>query len=394
MRVDEIENITDLCTGCAACIDACPKKCIKPILKDDGFRYVSITKSECIQCGKCAVICPVANFKKHKEQQHLYAVYAKDNEIRNGGSSGGVFGLLAKYFLSKGYAVCGAAFDGTILRHRIIRSVEKLSPLLKSKYLQSDTNGIYREIMTALKNGEKIFFCGTPCQVSALKNSVPEDLQAKLFTADIICHGVPSQKVFDEYIETIEKKGKGKIQNFSFRVKNNKYRHAHGFSYLLSKNACEKIVNGIYLQSSYYNAFKKYLFFRESCYECRYATLDRVSDITLGDFWGIEKYNFPVDIDKGVSMVIVNTPEGEEVFKIVSSETVYHEFPIEYGVESNYCLTHATKKPIQRDIVMESLENNGYEATARRFFKCSFVEKIYSVLPSGIRNLRKKLRRK
>lgn len=394
MRIDEIKNLSDLCTGCMACVDACPKQCIQPVTRSDGFRYAEISDADCVHCGKCFVVCPIETHGKNAEERHLYAAYAQNDKTRNNGSSGGVFELLARHFLSQGYVVCGAAFDGTVLRHRIIYSVEELLPLLKSKYVQSDTTGIYREILSLLKNGRRLFFCGTPCQVSALKNSVPENLQEQLVTADIICHGVPSQKTFDRYIGALEEKENGKVRNFSFRVKNNKYLHAHGFSYCLEKDGKEKTIDGIYLQSSYYTAFKKYLFFRESCYTCRYATLDRVSDITLGDFWGIEKYQFPADSDKGVSMIITNTVIGEKAFEAVASDTVYREFPVGYGVESNYCLTKATSKPEIRDAVIKSLNTEGYEATAQAYFGCTAVEKLYTLLPPGIRKLRKKLRKR
>ncbi len=394
MRIDEIENLSDLCTGCMACIDACPKQCIRPVTRSDGFRYVEISDVSCVHCGKCFTVCPIETHKKNIGKRHLYAAYAKNDKMRNSGSSGGMFELLARHFLSQGYAICGAAFDGTVLRHRIIHSEKGLPLLLKSKYVQSDTSGIYREILSLMKNGESVFFCGTPCQVSALKNSVPESMWEQLVTADIICHGVPSQKTFDQYIHALEEKENGKIHNFSFRVKDNKYRHAHGFSYYLEKDGKEKTVEGIYLQSSYYTAFKKYLFFRESCYNCRYATLDRVSDITLGDFWGIEKYPFPADSDKGVSMIITNTVIGEKAFEAVTSYTVCREFPVEYGVESNYCLTKATPKPEIRDVVIKSLNTEGYAATAQAYFGCTAMEKLYTLFPPGIRNLRKKLRKR
>ncbi len=391
MRIDEIENLSDLCTGCMACADVCPKQCIQPVTHSDGFRYAEISDADCVHCGKCFAVCPIENREKNTAGRHLYAAYAQNDKTRNNGSSGGVFELLARYFLSQGYAVCGAVFDGTVLRHRIIHSEKELLPLLKSKYVQSDTTGIYQEILSLLKDDGRLFFCGTPCQVSALKNSVPKNLQERLVTADIVCHGVPSQKTFDQYICTLGKKENGKVSSFSFRVKNNKYRHAHGFSYRLEKGGKAKTIDGIYLQSSYYNAFKKYLFFRESCYTCRYATLDRVSDITLGDFWGIEKYPFPADSDKGVSMIISNTSVGEAAFEAVASELVWREFPVEYGVESNYCLTKATRKPAKRDVIIKSLNTEGYEGTAQAYFGCTAVEKIYASLPPAIRNLRKKL---
>lgn len=206
MRIDSISNIHDHCTGCMACVDVCPKKCIHSFVGNDGFRYTEIDNSSCIKCGKCYLACPIETSEKHTSEQHLYAVYAKDSIVRNGGSSGGMFELLAKHFLSQGYAVCGAAFDGNLLRHRIIDTETELPPLLKSKYIQSDMSGLYGEILSLLKNGKKVFFCGTPCQVSALKNSVSKGLREGFFTADIICHGVPSQETFNLSFNLLNKK--------------------------------------------------------------------------------------------------------------------------------------------------------------------------------------------
>ena len=153
-----------------------------------------------------------------------------------------------------------------------------------------------------------------------------------------------------------------------------------------------KIVNGIYTSSSFYNAFKNYLIFREGCYDCQYATLQRVSDITLADFWGIEKYDFKGNIDTGVSMVITNTQKGSEVFSFIKNKTVSKEFPVQYGVDSNHCLTHSTQKPKNRDSIIKELSDNGYEQTAKKYFGCSFVHKIYWLIPPKVRNLIRKMR--
>lgn len=393
-RIDEINGLSSKCTGCAACIDACPTNCIFSVIGVDGFSYTKIDTDKCIGCGKCYSVCPIGNYSKHNNEQHLYAAYSIIPNGQNRGSSGGVFELLAEYCIEKGFYVCGAAFEGIKLKHRIINKVDDLKPLLKSKYIQSNTEGIYSQIIGLLKKGEKVFFCGTPCQVSALSNSVPKTLKDNLFTADIICHGVPSQKVFDMYIKSLEDKHKGKVKDFSFRIKDNSYKHAHGYSYKVEKNGNNFVVNGIYTQSSFYNAFKKYLIFRESCYDCRYSTLQRVSDITLADFWGIEKYDFDGNVDKGVSMVITNTPEGQMFFDAIGHSMVSKEFPIEYGIESNHCLTHNTTKPRSRDIIIEELAKNGYEKTAEKYFESGVVYRFYWLIPPKIRKIIRKIRGK
>lgn len=391
-RIDKIEGLSKKCTGCMACVDACPTKCINPVEKLGGFRYTAIDESACVSCGKCYSVCPIETQPKHNDDQTLYAAYSTDEADRNRGSSGGIFEILANHFANQGFYICGAAFDENTLKHRIISPNEDIKPLLKSKYLQSDTEGIYKKIAGLLKNGEKVFFCGTPCQVAALINSVPENLRESLFTADIICHGVPSQKMFDEYIATLEYKRGGEISDFSFRVKDNRFKHAHGYSYKVVKNGKTSTVNGIYTDSTYYNAFKNYLIFRESCYDCQYATLDRVSDITLADFWGIEKYDFEGNVDKGVSMIITNTQKGRNAFMAINENTVCREFPVQYGIESNYCLTNSTKKPKNRDAIIEEFDANGYEHVAKKYFGSSITHKVYWLIPPVFRTLIRKLR--
>ena len=391
-RIDNIPDLHEKCTGCMACVDACPTNCISPILGKDGFKYSAIDTTKCVSCGKCYSVCPLEVYEKHDGEQHLYAAYSADPVIRNNGSSGGIFEILARHFIEQGYHVCGAAFDDTSLKHRVIDSQSELKPLLKSKYMQSNTEGIFNQVLSLLKNGEKVFFCGTPCQVSAMLNSTPTALRNSIFTADIICHGVPSQKVFDDYIKTLEKKHDGKISDFSFRIKDNRYKHAHGYSYKVTKNGKSSVVNGIYTNSSFYNAFKKYLIFRNGCYDCQYTTLRRVSDITLADFWGIEKYDFKGDVDTGVSMVITNTEKGYNTFALIQKSIVSKEFPVQYGIDSNYCLTHRTIKPESRDVIIEELATNGYEQTTAKYFGSSLVYKMYWLIPAKARAFIRKVR--
>lgn len=391
-RIDYISDLNEKCTGCMACVDACPANCISSIMEKDGFRYSVIDTLKCVSCGKCYSVCPLERQEKHTEEQHLFAAYSSDPIVRNNGSSGGVFEILAKYFLEQGYYVCGASFDGTTLKHSVINVPDDLKPLLKSKYIQSDTEGIYNQILSLLKTGKKVFFCGTPCQVSAMINSTPTIFRENLFTADIICHGVPSQKVFDDYIKTLERKHNGAISNFSFRIKDNKYKHAHGYSYKVTKNGKTSVVNGIYTNSSFYNAFKNYLIFRNGCYNCGYTTLQRVSDITLADFWGIEKYDFKGNVDTGISMVITNTQKGQDALAAIQDKTVSKEFPIQYGIDSNHCLTHQTNKPKNRDSIINEIITNGYEQTARKYFRCSMIHKMYWRIPAKLRIFIRKIR--
>lgn len=394
MKTNNIIKIDKLCTGCAACSDICPASAIKMTEDKNGFTVPHVDLEKCIDCGKCLSTCPAIKSHKNTYEQRLYAAYASSDNIRNGGSSGGIFELLAKTLLADGYYVCGAAFEGTVLKHRLINNVDDLTPLLKSKYVQSDTSGIYEKILTLLDRGEKVFFCGTPCQVSALKNIAYNKHADKLILADIICHGVPSQHLFNMYLNSIHDKTGGVVSDFSFRVKDNKHKHAHGFSYTLTKDDAQTKVNGVYPYSDYYNAFKNYLTFREGCYNCKYATLERASDITLADFWGIEKYKFSGNTDRGVSMVITNTEVGDYLFKKIADKTVHKEFPVQYGVDSNYSLTKKTKMPTKYYDIFASLEEYGYQKTADKYFACKgrFKNTLYWKMPAFVRNIIRKIR--
>lgn len=393
MRIDDIKNLSSKCTGCMACVDACPVDCISSMTGKDGFIYSCLDTNKCIKCGKCYSVCPIENKQCSQETQHLYAAYSMVEGSRNRGSSGGIFELLAIHCLENGYYICGAAFDGLKLKHRIINSRENLLPLLKSKYIQSNMEGIYNRISELLKNKKKVFFCGTPCQVSALRNCISKNMKENLLTADIICHGVPSQRMFDMYVNFLEKKYEAKILGYNFRVKDNKYQHAHGYSVEMEKNGQKIVKNGVYTQSSFYNAFKKYLVFRNSCYDCRYATLTRTSDITLADFWGIEKYDFNGNTDKGVSMVITNTNKGEKVFSEIRDMIESKELDMECGIKSNYCLTQSTKIPTERDEVIDALQTQSYEEVAKKYFSNNLKYHIYWLIPPVVRNKLRKVRR-
>lgn len=396
MRIEDFINKEKrrLCSGCMACKDACPTSSIHLETFDDGFIYPVVNPDTCVNCNKCLNVCPVHTINKNNERQVLYSGVAKDIVKVFAASSGGVFGAIAEKLIEEGYYVCGAAWDsGMNLNHTLISTVEELNRLLKSKYVQSNIEGIYTRINALLRDGKKVFFVGTPCQVSALKNYTNN--HENLLTADIICHGVPSQRMFNDYISYLNYINGGKVIDFSFRVKNNKFKHAHGYRYTYEKNGKHKTVEGIYSDSPYYYAFKTYMIFRESCYECKYATTNRVGDITLGDFWSIEKYDPKANSDIGVSLVISNSERGSEAIRKIDSVS-FREYPLSYGIETNYSLSKVTKRPDTYDEIMEFYKENGFEKTAIKYFSRgkSLKYRIYWKIPASIRNSIRKMRGK
>lgn len=386
MPINILDDYSNCC-GCAGCADICPKKCIE--MKDDFYgAHPVINFEKCIDCNKCVTVCPMNKFPKFNDGclQKLYSVVGNKNDVFNG-SSGGAFGIIASYFQKNGYYICGAMFDEKLkVRHRLFEPNENISALKKSKYVQSNTLGIYSSIKKLLNDNKGVVFTGTPCQVSALRNYLNKDYE-NLFCIDIICHGVPSQKIFDEYILNIQNNKKIKVLKFSFRDKKNKYHHPHGFSYSYEKNKKIKEYHGIYLNSTYYTAFENYSIFRESCYSCKYAKIERYSDITLGDFWGIEKYDKSLDSNKGVSMVIVNTKKGLELFNALNLNA--KEYSIEIGKQNNECLNKPTTKPYNYDKIKLSMITDGYDVTSKKYFGSNhkFLKLLYYSLPLWIRKI-------
>ena len=207
------------CCGCAACVDTCPQKCISMRKMQDGFMYPVIDGSVCNNCGLCAKKCPSLSPSMNLPQATASSVYAKSIAQRDSGSSGGVFGILAEFVLNEGGKVWGAAFDEKLyLVHKCALHEKELAPLLKSKYIQSDLSGVYRQVLQDLKIGRFTLFCGTPCQCNALKNYVGSHTD-KLLLVDFVCHGVPSQDLFDKTIDWYEKKYKVRLHLLHFDIR-------------------------------------------------------------------------------------------------------------------------------------------------------------------------------
>lgn len=310
------------CVGCAACEQICPENCIKGTYNKMGFYYPTVDENLCIECGQCLVVCPMLNYSKvispFRSEPYVFAVKNKDDCVRQNSSSGGVFTPLAEYFLSKNGVVFGALFDSDFfLSHKGITDTMVLDKMRGSKYLQSCTRYVFVEVKRLLQGGVPVLFTGTPCQVAALKLFLGKNYD-NLFTVDLICHGVSSPAVFSCYLEMVESKLDGKAVAVEFRNK------TFGWSTQTIK-VCTK-------EYSYINCLQfdpyGYLFLhdliqRPSCYNCLYSDVPRVSDLTLGDFWGIEKSHGDFVDNLGVSLVLVNSVQGESIFNSLKAQFDY-----------------------------------------------------------------------
>ena len=307
----------DKCTGCGACANSCPVDAITMKMDDKGFYVPFVDEEKCIDCGKCVLTCPVLNPKYDNEKEpKCYAVCASD-EIRLYSSSGGAFGVFAENILSEGGIICGAAIDSDNVHvfHKCISDIGELQELQKSKYVQSDVGSVYSEIKQYLEKGRKVLFSGCPCQVAGLNNFLNKEYD-NLITLDLICHGTPSHKVLKKYIESSEER-LGKIKGVDFRAKDIDGKQDWNRSHTVRLEYESGVEYSERNNCSFLKAFINLISINEACGSCPFAKLPRQGDITIGDYWGIEKYDEALNDGKGTSVILINNKKGEAFLKAV-----------------------------------------------------------------------------
>ena len=366
IEVRQSEN----CCGCSACIDICPCNCITQIIDNNGYIKPYVKKELCVECHQCEKVCPELNVVHLTfERRALYSAFHKDEIIRSQGSSGSVFAALAQFVFSEKGVVFGAAFDEQLqLKHIKAESMEELKPLMRSKYLQSNTIGTYVAINNELKNGKKVLFVGTPCQTNAVYNYIKPGLRRNLLLVDLICHGVPSQDFFNKSLRYLEKTEKIKVNKVHFRTKYEGLYHSYELHYI-DKNGIVGTKRGPYTDFPYYRAFKSYITFRDSCYHCKHTGEDRVSDLTIGDFWGIRSLLSNISKEeyaKGFSEVIVNSSKGEYLVEGIGKYMELRQFDLKYAGYSNSSYLKCVKES-KRKYLFRFLN---------RFFPYSITEKL------------------
>lgn len=319
----------ELCSGCYACYNICPKNAI--YMKEDpfGFKYPFIDKSKCINCGLCRKVCQSLNKLEYNEVKECYAAYSKDEKIHSNSTSGGIATILSKEIIKKDGIVFGVTYDvkNKAFNHKRCTSFDDLKDIQGSKYVQSDMNNTYNLVREDLLNKRIVLFIGTPCQISGLKLFLAKEYD-NLYLIDLVCHGVSSKKILDSEI------GFKDYSKIRFRF-NNKYQ-------ILAKS------NNRYYQadlknSPYLRFFLNSYSLRESCTNCFYSKSDRVSDITIGDFWGLDKISdFGNDRNKGVSLVLINTQKGKNTFNEICKNIEFEKH--------DYKIARIKNQPLNRSI--------------------------------------------
>lgn len=305
------------CCGCTACIQSCPVRCIQMITDPEGFRYPHADESLCLSCGACERVCPILTPpQRQTTPPDAWGAAAGCEDLRLKSSSGGVFGVLALHILEKGGVVYGAAFDDRYrLRHIAIEAPDQLHMLMGSKYLQSDIGECFPQIKANLQANKTVLFSGTACQAAGLRKFLGRD-DPNLIILDVLCHGVPSPEVWNTYLSYREAQAESAAETVSFRSKRNGWRN---FSLELvfanGKTYCESMRTDLYMQ-----LFLENIILRPSCHACRFKDLNRPSDLTIGDFWGVENVLPELSDDKGISLVLAHTPKGRALLEAVGAQ--------------------------------------------------------------------------
>lgn len=356
------------CTGCRACESICPQKAISMVVGGDGFWYPTVNE-QCVSCGLCLKVCQVEQAATENEAiLSVVAAQNKDESLLKGSSSGGVFCELAKAVLEDGGVVFGAAMTESLaVSHSFVETISDLPKLMGSKYVQSDIGESFRLAKTFLEEKRTVLFSGTPCQIRGLHLFLNKPYD-NLITVDLVCHGVPSQKAFEKYLS----EQRARIEMVNFRHKQYGWRD---FSVCLvtdkKKSHIRKVRNDLYMR-----AFLKNLNLRRSCYRCPANRHRSGSDITLGDFWNIEKLSETFPKDRGVSGVILRTEKGKKIFERIKNIFLYEERMLEEMVRYNHVITSSVAEPPERTDYLQKLEKTTYERADDVFVCSSLTERI------------------
>jgi coenzyme F420-reducing hydrogenase beta subunit len=352
-----------LCSGCHACYNACPTNAIEMKEDENGFKYPIVDKEKCINCGLCEKRCPIINKKEIKNEPKIYVCYNKDENIRMKSSSGGIFTLIAEEILNRKGVVFGVAFNNDFsCSHIMIENKEDLNELRTSKYFQSSVDNTYKKAKEILEQDRYVLYTGTPCQIEGLLAFLNKKYD-KLYTQDIVCHGVPSPKVWKKYLEYRKKIDGEEPTQINFRDKKQEGWHLFSLSF--------KYKDTEYAQNQkkdiFMKAFLRDVCLRESCYSCIFRKKHRLSDITLADCWGIKKIKPEFDDDKGTSIIMVNSEKGKELFEIFKNSINYFETTMENAIMSNPAIIKSPAKNKNREKFFSNINKMDFDKLVKKY---------------------------
>lgn len=351
--------VGDRCTGCSSCKNICPVNAIDLIPDEKGFGYPVVDDKRCVNCKKCVTHCPAVTPLKQENSPlpDVFAGWNKNEEIRLKSTSGGVYSALAEAIIKQGGYVVGAEYNGEFLiHHTLIHSMEAISRQRQSKYAQSDLNDVFRKVQELLRQGELVLFCGTPCQSAGLQKYLGQKFE-NLFCCDFICRGVISPKVYRKFLADMHEDTKKTLQQVHFKNKDygwNRFSTKLSFS---DGSVYQKDRDEDYYMRGY---LKHNLYLRACCHQCMYKTLPRVSDISLGDFWGIGKFDPSLDNEMGTSVILVNSDKGRILLKWAQNYLELYERALAEVTAGNACLLKAAEEGKYRDFFFKNMDKYNF----------------------------------
>lgn len=373
------------CCGCTACQQICPTSAIGMRPDEEGFLYPEINKELCSDCGLCRKVCAFQNGYDTLNNFTIPYVYAGkhgNEEVRMASSSGGVFSAISDYIVDRNGLVCGVAFDENMnVVHKIASTREEIDKFRGSKYVQSNLGNIYAEIMDLLKQNKTVLFTGTPCQNAGLKSYLVNDKHVKLenlFLCDIVCLGTPSPLMWREHIASLENKENSKIAQYYCR---SKVKGWHGHNEMVVYENGKKDYRSN-LSQKHKALFYSHNILRPSCHQCRYTNLKRPSDITIADFWGIERCLPEFDDNKGVSLVLINSPKGQRLFEDIKENLICRESNTKDCLQPH--LQYPAKPSVKREQFWEDYRLNGYKYVIKKYAGCNYKSRARGMIKTTL----------
>lgn len=391
MKLEEIIN-SDKCYGCGACINSCKTEALKMKKNEKGFSYPELDKNKCVECNKCYNVCPTVheNLKKvfnRPTLQNTYSIRHRDDTVRLKSSSGGLFTALADYILKHDGVICGVVWNEDFsVKHICANTINDKDKMVQSKYIQSEIEYCFREIENYLKMGKKVLFTGTPCQVAGLKLFLKNKNLDNLFLCDVLCGGNVSPGFFQEYVKFIEKNRKDKVSSVCFRTKKLGWKQHH-IRIILQNSEYEGARKN---EEPFFSLYLKKYIIRDACFKCEFASKQRVSDITMGDFWGIEKKDPKIDDDKGISIAIVNTEKGQKLIDAIKNKIYIEKRDLDIAVPKQINLQRPPLKPREREKFWNDYVKKGSEYTLKKYTTFGLKEKVIVYLKRIVRRVRVK----